>query len=72
MAGGPLPCESGGMPETPPLSRPPQQAGGCLIAAGLLIGPVIGMMFGETSIGLVVGLVIGVVAAIIMAVRDGN
>jgi F0F1-type ATP synthase assembly protein I len=60
------------MPEMPPARRPPQQAGGCLIAAGLIFGPLVGMLFGQTSIGLIAGLVIGVVAAIVMAVRDGR
>jgi hypothetical protein len=53
-----------------PNSRPPQTAGGCLIAAGLIFGPIIGMAFGETSIGLVAGGVIGVLAAVAMAWRD--
>lgn len=53
----------------PPSSRPPQQAGGCLIAAGLIFGPIIGMAFGETSIGLVAGGVVGVIAAVAMAFR---
>ncbi len=58
------------MPETTPSSRPPQQAGGCLIAAGLLIGPVIGLLFGQTSMGLIIGFAIGVIGAIVMALRD--
>lgn len=53
-----------------PESRPPQQAGGCLIAAGLMIGPVVGLAFGQTSMGLIGGFAIGVIAAIVMAVRD--
>ena len=55
-------------PMPPPTPRQPQQAGGCLIAAGLILGPIIGLAFGETSIGLVAGGLIGVVAAIVMAV----
>jgi hypothetical protein len=51
------------------LSRPPQQAGGCLIAAGLIVGPIIGLAFGQTSIGLVAGGLIGVAAAVLMAWR---
>ena len=54
-------------PAAPP--RPPQLGGGCLIAAGVLIGPVVGLFFGQTSLGLVIGLAIGVVAAVVMAVR---
>ena len=57
------------MPEVVPPPRSPQQAGGCLIAAGLILGPIIGMVFGQTSAGLLVGLAIGVVAAIGMALR---
>lgn len=49
--------------------RPPQLGGGCLIAAGLMIGPVIGIFFGEVTLGLVVGGVIGVIAAVVLAVR---
>lgn len=60
------------MPETTPSSRPPQQAGGCLIAAGLLIGPIVGLMFGQTSLGLIAGFAIGVIGAIVMALRDGK
>jgi hypothetical protein len=57
------------MVQTSPAPRPPQQAGGCLIAAGLIIGPIIGLAFGQSTLGLVAGLAIGVVGAIIMAVR---
>ena len=65
-------CEGGGMltlpdPAAPP--RPPQLGGGCLIAAGLLIGPIVGIVFGQVTLGLIAGGVIGVVAAIIMAAK---
>ena len=58
------------MVDTPPSASPrkPQQAGGCLIAAGLILGPIVGMAFGQTSIGLVAGGVIGVIGALVMAV----
>lgn len=58
------------MVDTPPSPSPrkPQQAGGCLIAAGLILGPIVGMAFGQTSIGLVAGGVIGVLGALVMAV----
>lgn len=57
-------------PVPPPAPRKPQQAGGILIAAGLILGPIIGLAFGQTSIGLVAGGLIGVVAAIVMAVTN--
>lgn len=50
--------------------KPPVRGGGCLIAAGLLVGPIIGMAFGETSIGLVAGLAIGILAAIALTLAD--
>jgi len=55
-------------PDAP--AKPPRRGGGCLIAAGVMIGPVIGVMFGETSLGLVAGLAIGILAAIGLAVAD--
>jgi hypothetical protein len=58
------------VPDRPAAPRPPQQAGGCLIAAGLIIGPIIGLAFGQVSIGLIVGFAVGVVAAVVMALRD--
>lgn len=58
------------MDDKPPTLRKPQQAGGCLIAAGLILGPIIGWMFGETSIGLLAGGVIGGIAAIVMTLRN--
>ena len=57
-------------PVPPPAPRKPQQAGGCLIAAGLMLGPVVGLAFGQTSAGLVAGAVIGIIAAIVMAVMS--
>ena len=54
-------------PASPP--RKPPLGGGCLIAAGVLIGPVVGLFFGQTSLGLVIGLAIGIVAALVMALR---
>jgi hypothetical protein len=53
-------------------ARPPMRGGGCLIAAGLIIGPILGLMVGQTSAGLVIGGVIGVVAAIALAVIDSR
>jgi hypothetical protein len=54
-------------PSVPP---PPRRAGGCLIAAGLLIGPVVGIFFGQVSLGLVIGFGIGVAGAIALALAD--
>lgn len=51
-------------------SRPPMRGGGCLIAAGLVIGPIVGLFFGQTSLGLVLGLGIGAVAAIVLTIAD--
>lgn len=58
------------LPDQPPASRPPVQGGGCLIAAGLIIGPIIGLTFGETSLGMVIGLGVGVVGAVLLFVWD--
>lgn len=47
-------------------------AGGIFIAAGLVLGPVVGLMFGQTSLGLIAGGILGVVAAVLVAVRDSR
>ena len=36
---------------------------GCLIALCLMLGPVIGWVFGQAGLGMVAGLVLGLVAA---------
>ena len=54
----------------PAPTRPPMRGGGCLIAAGLVIGPVVGLMFGQTSLGLFGGLGVGIAAAIVLTVLD--
>jgi len=51
-------------------SRPPIRGGGCLIAAGLVLGPIIGLFFHQTSIGLMVGLGLGTVAAILLTIAE--
>lgn len=56
--------------ESDPVPRPPQRGGGILIAAGLVLGPIVGILIGETSAGLVGGLILGVIAAVVMAIRD--
>ncbi len=55
--------------ETPP-PRPPLRGGGCLVAAGLVIGPIAGLVAGQTSAGLLVGFALGILAAVAMAIRD--
>ena len=51
-------------PATPP--RPPQLGGGCLIAAGLIIGPIVGIFIGQVTLGLIAGGVIGAAAALVL------
>jgi hypothetical protein len=58
-------------PDPVPLPSPPSpRGGGCLIAAGLLIGPAVGMMIGQVSAGLVAGGVLGVLAALGLAIAE--
>lgn len=45
---------------------------GCLVAAGMMIGPVVGWFFGQVALGLVAGLVLGVAAAVAMTFRDNR
>jgi hypothetical protein len=73
MAPGASSWQSTGMPTVPdPLSPPdpPRRAGGCLIAAGLVLGPVVGLLFGQVSLGLVIGFGLGVAAAVAMTLID--
>lgn len=55
-------------PVTPPPPAP--RGGGCLIAAGLVLGPVVGLFVGQVSAGLVAGGVLGVLAAVVMALAE--
>lgn len=48
------------------------RGGGCLIAAGLILGPVLGLMVGQTSAGLIIGGIVGVVAAVALAFADSR
>ncbi|KPF79881.1 hypothetical protein IP88_01190 [alpha proteobacterium AAP81b] len=43
---------------------------GCLIAAGMLLGPVVGWFFGQVALGLVGGLLVGIAVAGAMTVLD--
>jgi uncharacterized membrane protein (UPF0136 family) len=38
----------------------------------VVIGPIIGLMFGETSVGLLAGLALGVLAAVALTIADGK
>ncbi len=55
---------------SPKQQQPPGSAGGCLIAAGALIGPVIGLFMGQVTLGLLGGLAIGALGAIAMMVAQ--
>lgn len=58
---------------TPPTpNKNTSSGGGCLIAAGLIIGPIGGLFFGEVSAGLIIGGIIGLFAAILWAVQDSR
>ncbi|MFL0585255.1 MULTISPECIES: hypothetical protein [Sphingomonas] len=52
-----------------PLKRP-GNAGGFLIAVGLLAGTVIGLLVGQPSIGFLAGLAIGSAIAVAMWLKD--
>jgi uncharacterized membrane protein len=55
-------------PSGPPST--PRRAGGCLIAGGIMLGAIIGVMIGESSAGLLIGLGIGVAGAVAMVLMD--
>ena len=60
-------------PVTPPPvtpRRPEMRGGGCLVAAGLLVGTVVGVLVREGSIGLIAGFAVGVVGAVLLYVVD--
>lgn len=46
------------------------QGGGVLIAMALIIGAIVGTIYGEPSIGLVIGLGAGILLAILLWLRD--
>ena len=73
------PCQSNIMANSPPSipdstpperRQPPGSAGGCLIAAGALLGPIIGLFMGEVTLGLLGGLAVGVLGAIAMMIAQ--
>ena len=76
MANSPPPIPDSTLPEpvaqpVPPARRPPpSSAGGCLIAVGALLGPIIGFFMGQVTLGLVVGLAVGALAAIGMMIAQ--
>ncbi len=49
-----------------------QRGGGILVAIGLLVGSVIGVMRGEPSLGLIAGFVIGLIGAALVAWWDSR
>ena len=57
------------MPSTPPQSNAPA-AGGCLLAAGIIGGAIIGVIVNQPSAGIVLGGVAGVVVATILFLID--
>ena len=54
---------------TDPAPRP-ANAGGFIIAASLLLGTIIGLVFGQPSIGFLAGLAFGSAIAVILWLRD--
>ncbi len=67
MANSPPPIPDSIPPEQ---RQPPGSAGGCLIAAGAVIGPMIGLSMGQVTLGLLGGLAVGVLGAITMMVAQ--
>jgi len=49
-----------------------QRGGGILVAIGLLLGSVFGVMRGEPSLGLIGGLVAGLIAAALLTLWDSR
>jgi predicted lipid-binding transport protein (Tim44 family) len=58
---------------TPPTpNRNTSSGGGCLIAAGLILGPLVGLFLGQVSAGLIIGGIVGILAAIVWTVQDSR
>ena len=55
-------------PAPRPASRP-ANAGGFLLAAALIVGTGIGLVFGEPSIGFLAGLAVGAASALLIWLR---
>jgi hypothetical protein len=45
-------------------------AGGCLLAAAILLGALIGVSLGQPSIGILAGTAVGTAAALVVWLRD--
>ena len=55
----------------PALPRGPElRGGGCLIAAGIFVGTIVGIVLREGSLGLVAGFGVGIAGAVILYLAD--
>jgi hypothetical protein len=54
----------------PPPKPPAPRAAGALIAFGLIAGPIIGLLLGQTSLGLLIGFGLGVIIATLFWLAD--
>lgn len=52
--------------------RPPRIAGGFLLAVLTLLGAVVGVALGQTTVGLLVGFAAGVLIAVAVAIWDAR
>ncbi len=57
------------IPSGPPPGRN-MRGGGCLVAAGLLIGTVVGIVLREPSVGVLAGFALGIAGAAIFTLFD--
>ena len=49
-----------------------QMGGGLLIAIGLIVGPVVGLLLGQITIGLIAGFALGCAGVIALTIRDSR
>lgn len=49
-----------------------QRGGGFIIAASVIVGAGIGVVFGESSIGIIAGFVVGAIGAGVLAWQDAR